>query len=295
MRKNVTTITILVLAIFIMIVGIAGCNTSCNTRPTSTLVPTSTVATETKTITGEVIATSEVDGSKVVIIETEIDGVKVTETSVVNTTENVTIGDTVTVTTTTTVAPVDTTTTTNSTTTIPTNGNPTGTSSTTTTTTTTQATPTPKPNYGNNDINFGNDESAASDYQNNNGGTVETTTVPTNTPVPTATPEPTATPTPEPTEAPTEPEPTDPPVPDTGYAIIKVKVTSNIYDNDEDVTTHQEVDYFEVEGWTSNYHSTTPSDYHYDGDIIASKMESKYGDYLKGYSAKTVEVVSFTN
>ena len=212
MKKNIVYITIMVMATTIMIVSVAGCNTSCNNNK---------VPYEKEPITGEVIATSEVDGSKVAIIETEIDGVKVTETSIVTDDKEVKIGETITTseTTKTTVAP------TTVATTAPT--------TTTTTTKETEATPTPKPNYTNNDINFGNDESAASEYQGNNGGTVETTAAPTATPeptatpVPTATPEPTATPTPEPTEAPTEPEP------QTEYKTVTVKWSATDWDNNK--------------------------------------------------------------
>lgn len=211
MKKNIVYITIMVMATIIMIASVAGCNTSCNNK----------VPYEKEPITGEVIATSEVDGSKVAIIETEIDGVKVTETSIVTDDKEVKIGETITTseTTETTVAP------TTVATTAPT--------TTTTTTKETEATPTPKPNYTNNDINFGNDESAASEYQGNNGGTVETTAAPTATPeptatpVPTATPEPTATPTPEPTEAPTEPEP------QTEYKTVTVYWDAADYDNNK--------------------------------------------------------------
>ena len=210
MKKNIVYITIMVMATIIMIASVAGCNTSCNNNK---------VPYEKEPITGEVIATSEVDGSKVAIIETEIDGVKVTETSIVTDDKEVKIGETITTSETTvetTVAP----TTVATTTTTP-----------TTTTKETEATPTPKPNYTNNDINFGNDESAASEYQGNNGGTVETTAAPTATseptatPVPTATPEPTAPPAPEPTEAPTEPEP------QTEYKTVTVKWNATDFDN----------------------------------------------------------------
>lgn len=205
MKKNIVYITIMVMAIIIMIASVAGCNTSCNNNK---------VPYEKEPITGEVIATSEVDGSKVAIIETEIDGVKVTETSIVTDDKEVKIGETITTTETTVATTVATT-------------------APTTTTKETEATPTPKPNYTNNDINFGNDESAASEYQGNNGGTVETTAAPTATPeptatpVPTATPEPTATPTPEPTEAPTEPEP------QTEYKTITVTWQASDFDNNE--------------------------------------------------------------
>lgn len=205
MRKKITIVLITIMAI--MIVALAGCNTSCNKKPT-----------ETETFIGKVVETSEINGSKVAIIETEVNGVKVTETSIVTDDKEVKIGETITTseTTETTVAPTTVATTTP-----------------TTTTKETEATPTPKPNYTNNDINFGNDESAASEYQGNNGGTVETTAAPTATPeptatpVPTATPEPTATPTPEPTEAPTEPEP------QTEYKTVTVYWDAADYDNNK--------------------------------------------------------------
>ena len=212
MKKNIVYITIMVMATIIMIASVAGCNTSCNNNK---------VPYEKEPITGEVIATSEVDGSKVAIIETEIDGVKVTETSIVTDDKEVKIGETITTSETTTETTVATTVATTAPTT------------TTTTTKETEATPTPKPNYTNNDINFGNDESAASEYQGNNGGTVETTVAPTATPeptatpVPTATPEPTTTPTPEPTEAPTKPEP------QTEYKTVTVKWRATDFDNNE--------------------------------------------------------------
>ena len=226
MRKKITIVLITIMAI--MIVALAGCNTSCNKKPTASLVPS-----ETETFIGKVVETSEINGSKVAIIETEIDGVKVTETSIVTSDTEVKIGDTVNVTTTVTTAPENSTenntsanntsNNTSGTTTIPTNGNPTADPTTTTTTaaptttTTTQTTvvtPTPKPNNTSGDINFGNDESAASSYGDQHNTTVETTVAPTNTPVPTATstPKPTATPTPEPTATPT-PEPTATPTP----------------------------------------------------------------------------------
>lgn len=105
-----------------------------------------------------------------------------------------------------------------------------------------------------------------------------TTKAPTNTPKPTEKPKPTAT-----------------PVPSKGYAIIKVKVTSNVYVDDESDETEKKVDYFEVKAYTKKYHSKKPSDYHYDGDIITDKVEKKYGNNLKGFSAKNVEVIKFTN
>lgn len=211
MRKKITIVLITVMAI--MIVALAGCNTSCSKNADA---DTST----TEALDGDIIAITEIDGSKVAIIETEIDGVKVTETSIVTDDKEVKIGETITTSETT----VETTETTVAPTTVAT---------TAPTTKETEATPTPKPNYTNNDINFGNDESAASEYQGNNGGTVETTAAPTATPeptatpVPTATPEPTATPTPEPTE--TEPAPTET-EPQTEYKTVTVKWHANDFD-----------------------------------------------------------------
>lgn len=211
MRKKITIVLITIMAI--MIVALVGCNTSCNKNADA---ETST----TEALDGDIIAITEIDGSKVAIIETEIDGVKVTETSIVTDDKEVKIGETITTTETTTETTVA----------------PTTVATTTPTTTTkeTEATPTPKPNYTNNDINFGNDESAASEYQGNNGGTVETTAAPTATPeptatpVPTATPEPTATPIPEPTE--TEPAPTEP-EPQTEYKTVTVNWHATDWDN----------------------------------------------------------------
>ena len=94
MRKKITIVLITVMAI--MIVALAGCNTSCNKKPTASLVPS-----ETETFVGIVVETSEINGSKVAIIETEIDGVKVTETSVVTSDTEVKVGESVVVTTTT--------------------------------------------------------------------------------------------------------------------------------------------------------------------------------------------------
>ena len=253
MRKKITIVLITIMAI--MIVALAGCNTSCNKKPTASLAPS-----ETETFIGKVVETSEINGSKVAIIETEIDGVKVTETSIVTDNKEVKIGETVNVTTTVTTAPENSTenntsvnntsNNTSGTTTIPTNGNPTADPTTTTTTaaptttTTTQTTvvtPTPKPNNTSGDINFGNDESAASSYGDQHNTTVETTVAPTNTPVPTATstpkptatptPEPTATPTPEPTATPT-PKPTEP-EPQTEYKTVTVKWRATDFDNNE--------------------------------------------------------------
>lgn len=247
MRKKITIVLITIMAI--MIVALAGCNTSCNKKPTASLVPS-----ETETFIGKVVETSEINGSKVAIIETEIDGVKVTETSIVTDDKEVKIGETVNVTTTVTTAPENSTenntsanntsNNTSGTTTIPTNGNPTtdpttttttAAPTTTTTTQTTVATPTPKPNNTSGDINFGNDESAASEYGDQHNTPVETTAAPTNTPVPTATPtpEPTATPTPEPTATPTpEPEPTKP-EPQTEYKTVTVNWHATDWDNNE--------------------------------------------------------------
>lgn len=85
------------------------------------------------------------------------------------------------------------------------------------------------------------------------------------------------------------------PKPSKGYAIVKVKTTSRVYVDDESDETEKKVDYFEIEATTKKYHSKTPSDYHYNGDVITNKLEKKYGDNLQGYSAKIVEVVKFTN
>lgn len=216
MRKKITIVLITVMAI--MIVALAGCNTSCSKNADA---DTST----TEALDGDIIAITEIDGSKVAIIETEVNGVKVTETSIVTDDKEVKIGETIT----TTETIVETTETTVAPTTV-------ATTAPTTTTKETEATPTPKPNYTNGDINFGNDESAASEYQGNNGGTVETTAAPTATPeptatpVPTATPEPTATPIPEPTE--TEPAPTEP-EPQTEYKTVTVKWRATDFDNNE--------------------------------------------------------------
>lgn len=85
-------------------------------------------------------------------------------------------------------------------------------------------------------------------------------------------------------------------VPSKGYAIVKVKVTSNIYNDDEGTECHKEVDYFEIKAWTKKYHSKTASDYHYNTDDVADKLDKKYGaDYVKGYSSTVSEVVKFTN
>ena len=83
--------------------------------------------------------------------------------------------------------------------------------------------------------------------------------------------------------------------PDIGYAIIKVKVTSNIYNDEETTDSHKEVDYFEIEGYTTNYHSTYIYDYHYDSDIIGDKLLEKYGDNLINYSSRVYEIIRFTN
>ena len=105
-----------------------------------------------------------------------------------------------------------------------------------------------------------------------------TTKAPTNTPKPTEKPKPTAT-----------------PVPSKGYAIVKVKATSNVYVDDESDETEKKVDYFEVEATTSKWHTKTLSSYKYDTKVIAKKLRNKYGDNLKGYSSKVVEIVKFTN
>ncbi|MBE7069695.1 MAG: hypothetical protein E7386_04275 [Ruminococcaceae bacterium] len=120
----------------------------------------------------------------------------------------------------------------------------------------------------------------------------------TSTKKPTATPtkKPAATKAPTNTPKPTEkPKPTATPVPEKGYAIIKVKVTSHAYIDDESDEVEKHVDYFEIKAYTKKYHSKKPSDYHYDGDIIADKMEKKYGNNIQNFSAKNVEVIKFTN
>ncbi len=292
MKKRFTAITALTMSSIIMMIALVGCNTSCNKLPGESL-PENT------------IETSLIDGSAVAIIETEINGSKVTETSIINTTASassssqnnnknssettkgseVSNNDSVSTQATTTQATTE------------------STQSNTKATSTPKPTATPKPTTGN-PTNTPKPSATATPKPTSTPKPTNTpipttpptnTPKPTNTPVPTATPEPTATPTPEPTEAPTEPEPNDPPVPDTGYAIIKVKATANIYVDDESTETYQVVEYYEVEGFTSNYHSTTPSDYHYSSDYIADQLEAKYGENLKGYSSKVAEVVSFTN
>jgi len=120
----------------------------------------------------------------------------------------------------------------------------------------------------------------------------------TSTKKPTATPtkKPAATKAPTNTPKPTEkPKPTATPVPDKGYAIVKVKATSRVYIDDESDETEKKVDYFEIKAYTKHYHSKKTSDYHYDGDIITDKLEKKYGNRLQGFSARTVEVIKFTN
>ena len=91
------------------------------------------------------------------------------------------------------------------------------------------------------------------------------------------------------TEAPAET------TPEVGYAIIKIKVTSTVYNDDETTDTHNEVDYFEVEASTSNYHSSNANDYSYNGKTVGNELANKYGENLVGYSAHAVEVVRFTN
>ncbi|MBE7070724.1 MAG: hypothetical protein E7386_09540 [Ruminococcaceae bacterium] len=118
--------------------------------------------------------------------------------------------------------------------------------------------------------------------------TKKPTAVPTKKPAATKAP----TNTPKPTE---KPKPTATPVPDKGYAIVKVKATSRVYIDDESDETEKKVDYFEIKAYTKHYHSKKTSDYHYDGDIITDKLEKKYGNRLQGFSARTVEVIKFTN
>lgn len=159
-------------------------------------------------------------------------------------------------------------------------------------------------NYKNNDIDFGNDKKAAETHKENKGGKVTTTKAPSKKPA-TSTKKPTATPTKKPaaTKAPTntpkpteKPKPTATPVPSKGTAIVKVKATSNIYINKEESSeSEKHVDYFEVEATTSKWHTKTLSSYRYDGKAIGKKLIDKYGDNLKGYSSKVVEIVKFTN
>ena len=173
----------------------------------------------------------------------------------------------------------------------------------TTETSETTAETTVESNYKNNDIDFGNDKKAAETHKDNKGGKVTTTKAPSKKPA-TSTKKPTAAPTKKPatTKAPTntpkpteKPKPTATPVPSKGYAIVKVKVTSHTYVDDESDEVEKHVDYFEIKAYTKKYHSKKPSDYHYDGDIITNKMEKKYGNSLQNFSAKTVEVIKFTN
>lgn len=173
----------------------------------------------------------------------------------------------------------------------------------TTETSETTAETTVESNYKNNDIDFGNDKKAAETHKDNKGGKVTTTKAPSKKPA-TSTKKPTAVPTKKPatTKAPTntpkpteKPKPTATPVPSKGYAIVKVKATSNVYVDDESDETEKKVDYFEVEATTSKWHTKTLSSYKYDTKVIAKKLRNKYGDNLKGYSSKVVEIVKFTN
>lgn len=161
-------------------------------------------------------------------------------------------------------------------------------------------------NYKNNDIDFGNDKGAAETHKNHNGGTVKPTKAPDKKPASTKKPEPTKKPdptkAPEATKAPTntpkpteKPKPTATPVPSKGTAIIKVKVTTHVYIDDESDETEAKTDYFEIEATTKNYHSKKLSDYHYDSKVIGKKLTNKYGDNISNFSAKTVEIVKFTN
>jgi len=161
-------------------------------------------------------------------------------------------------------------------------------------------------NYKNNDIDFGNDKGAAETHKNHNGGTVKPTKAPDKKPASTKKPNPTKKPdptkAPEATKAPTntpkpteKPAPTATPVPSKGTAIVKVKVTSQVYVDDESDETEKKVDYFEIEATTKKYHSKTLSDYHYDSNVIEQKLEKKYGDNLRNYSSKISEIVKFTN
>ncbi len=155
-------------------------------------------------------------------------------------------------------------------------------------------------NYKNNDIDFGNDKNAAETHKNHNGGTVKPTKAPDKKPASTKKPEPTKKPattkaptnTPKPTE---KPKPTATPVPSKGTAIVKVKVTSHVYVDDESDEVEKHVDYFEIEATTSKWHTKTLSSYKYNGKVIDKKLSNKYGDNLQNYSAKVVEIVKFTN
>lgn len=158
-------------------------------------------------------------------------------------------------------------------------------------------------NYKNNDIDFGNDKKAAETHKDNKGGKVTTTRAPSKKPA-TSTKKPTATPTKKPaaTKAPTntpkpteKPKPTATPVPSKGTAIVKVKAASQVYVDDESDETEKKVDYFEIEATTSKWHTKTLSSYKYDGKVIAKKLRNKYGDNLRNYSSKVVEIVKFTN
>lgn len=173
----------------------------------------------------------------------------------------------------------------------------------TTETSETTAETTVESNYKNNDIDFGNDKKAAETHKDNKGGKVTTTKAPSKKPA-TSTKKPTAVPTKKPatTKAPTntpkpteKPKPTATPVPSKGYAIVKVKVSSTVYVDDESDETEKKVDYFEVEATTSKWHTKTLSSYKYNGKTIDKKLRNKYGNNLQGYSAKVVEIVKFTN
>ena len=86
------------------------------------------------------------------------------------------------------------------------------------------------------------------------------------------------------------------PVPSKGYAMIKVKVTSNVYVDDESDETEKKVDYFEIKCVTSKWHSKSVSDYKAcDKNAVDTKLHKKYGDNLSNYSAKFVEVVKFVD
>lgn len=163
-------------------------------------------------------------------------------------------------------------------------------------------------NYKNNDIDFGNDKNAAETHKENKGGKVTTTKAPAKKPATsTKKPEPTKKPattkaptnTPKPTEKPkptSTPKPTATPVPSKGYAILKFKVTSHVYVDDESDDAEKKVDYFEFKCVTTKWHSKTLSDYKLvNSSAIEDAMDKKYGDRLVNYSSKKVEIVKFTN
>ena len=298
MRKKYT-IAIILIMVF-MIVSLAGCNTSCNNK--------SAVSSS-----EEPIETTLIDGSAVTIIETEINGSKATETSVLSTTKTTTaseqnVGDNTTTaasdnddsnkdysagtrsTTNTQATTESTQSNTNSTSTPKPTATPKPAATATPKPTTGGSTPTntPKPTATPKPAATATPKPTSTPKPTNTNTPVPTAT---NTPVPTATPEPTATPTPESTEAPTE---TDPEI---GYAIVKVKITASIYVDDESVETYQVVKYYEVEGYTNNYHSTNIYEYYYDGSIIGDYLIDEYGENVQGWSSSVgvYEIICFLN